>query len=143
MQIREANDYEKEQLVELVKRIEDDSKKEEVLKTIDAELQEGELKTFVAVNQDQILSYGIFNKQDDETGEIVFVGTDAYFRNNGYGAEVVNHIESYAKERMLKKLFLKASAKNKKSLCFWIENEYEFQSRSEKSGLDYYLGKCL
>lgn len=79
--------------------------------------------------------------------EIVWLGTDENNKRKGLASRLVKYIENYSKEREIRKLYVKTSSNNKIANCFWIMQDYKFESRMLDFSMvghdDYYLGKAL
>ncbi len=79
--------------------------------------------------------------------EIVWLGIDSDYKKRGYGRKLVKFMEDYAKNKNIRKIYVKTSVRNKVATCFWIKLNYEFEARlldfSLTSFDDYYFGKNL
>lgn len=83
----------------------------------------------------------------DDAAEFVWLGVDISLKRNGYGRILAEHVEYYAKNHGIRKIYLKTNVYNKAAVCFWIKQDYRFEARLLNFGAkgvdDYFLGKDI
>ena len=152
MTIREILEHDRSSLVDLVSMMIGDSSKEEVANEIVNDFYSNKhFSTFVLEINGQIECYAAYKREpfegSNQIGEIVFLGTKQSARKRGYGRLVVEHTEKFAREEGIRKLYVKTNPFNKKAVCFWIKNDYQFEARFKDFNCEnhdaYFMGKAL
>ena len=152
MEIRKIEISDRRSLVKLVSMMIGDSNIEEVANSIVDDFYGNKLfSTFIAESNKEIQGYVAYKRESFEgankVGEIVFLGVEECFRKQGCGRELATYVEEYAKNEGIRKLYVKTSPSNKRAVCFWIKQEYQFEARLKDFSIDdhdaYFMGKRI
>ena len=150
--VRLADLNDKSRLIDLVKPMLGNENVDEIAKLVVEDFfNNTQYKVFVIEVSDKVNGYGVlkFDSFEGANGvaEIVWLGIDKQCKRKGYGKELINSIEQYAKDNGIRKIYLKTGISNKPAICFYIMQDYKFEARmldfSEKNYDDYYLSKVL
>ena len=148
--VRIANIDDKSTLIDLVKPMLGDQNPDEIAKLVVEDFFNNvQYKVFVIELLNKVSGFGVLKFESFEGAngvvEIVWLGIDKPCKRKGYGKILIEFIEQYAKEKKIRKIYLKTAINNKPALCFYIIQDYKFEARmlnfSGKNLDDYYLGK--
>jgi len=150
--IRTANGEDTLSIVQLVKVMIGDQNPDEVAcKIVQDFFANLQFAVFVCEEKSEVKGFAVSKLESFEgangVSEIVWLGIEQKYKRQGLGTLLVHHIEQYATENGIRKLYIKINSSNTKAACFWIMQNYEFEARLLDFGWeghdDYLLGKNL
>ena len=147
VQIRLAGRPDEKHITNLVKTMIGDNNPDQVASDVVQDLFENnKFLIFVVDNTLDILGFGVTKLEPFEgangVAEIVWLGVQSQYRKQGLGALIVMHIEQHIVKQGIRKLYVKTNSDNVHAACFWIKQNYKFESRLLDFGgqrNDYYL----
>jgi len=150
---RIANREDTLSLVQLVKVMIGDQNSDDVARGIVQDFYANlQFTVFACEETSQIKGFAVLKQESFEgangVAEIVWLGIEQKYKRQGLGTLLVHHVEQYAIENEIRKLYIKTNSSNTKdAVCFWIMQDYEFEARLLDFGWewhdDYLLGKNL
>lgn len=138
-----------EGLVEVM--IGDENPKQTAKLVVNDFFENNKFLTFIIEIAENVVGFGVLKLDSFEgangVAEFVWLGVNERYKRNALGTALVKHIENYAIESKIRKIYVKTSINNNSINCFWIMQNYKFEARmkdfSLKSHDDYYLGKDI
>jgi len=151
--IRTANRKDNASLEQLIRVMIGDQNADDVAREIVQDFfANSQFTVFVYEEESQVKGFVVVKQESFEgangVAEIVWLGIEQKYKRQGLGTLLVHHVEQYAIENGIRKLYIKTnSSKSKDAICFWIMQDYEFEARLLDFGWeghdDYLLGKNL
>ena len=150
--IRIAKSYDKEVLKDLVKVMLGNENVDEVAEEVVSEFYSNDIyNVFVIEVENVVRGFGVAKLNQFEgaenVGEIVWLSINKDYKRQGLASKLLKYIEEFAKEKGMRKIYIKTNVGNKAGVCFWIMQGYMFEARmldfTAKSYDDYYLGKDI
>lgn len=148
--IRKIKKDDRKALEDLVKVMLGNENVEEVAEAIVSDFYSNDIyNTFVIEVEGLVKGFGVIKLNQFEgaenVGEIVWLGVNKDNKRKGLGSKLVRYMEQFAKDKGMRKIYIKTNVGNKVGVCFWIMQGYMFEARlldfTAKSYDDYYLGK--